>query len=126
LKRKAYLVCLLAGVIGAPAFAADPPAKSPSASAAQPPAAAKEGGASKAMDHLDLDSTEVTGNRELPKVMVIVPWKHTDPGEVAGRPAHSLMDEVLKPIDRDVLRREMGYYDKLGAAKPESHTQPEN
>jgi hypothetical protein len=78
------------------------------------------------MDRIDLEATEVTGGRELPKVMVIVPWKHADGGAVAGRPANSLMDEVLKPLDRDVLRREVDYYAKLGTTPSEPPSKPEN
>src|SRR4051812_4820052 len=31
------------------------------------------------VDRLELDPTAVTGNRELPKVMSIVPWKNAEP-----------------------------------------------
>lgn len=59
---------------------------------------------------LRLESTVVTGNRELPKVMSIVPWKKAQPGEMAGRPSSSLLNEVLAPVDREVLRRQLRYY----------------
>jgi hypothetical protein len=71
------------------------------------------------MDHLELDTTMITGNRELPKVMVIVPWKRADLGDMKGRPTNSLLNEVLTPVDRDVFRREMRYFDAL-TAKPET------
>ncbi len=74
------------------------------------------------VDRLELDPTTITGNRELPKVMVIVPWKRSDLGELQGRPANSLLNEVLSPVDRDVFRREMRYFDALDAAPS---TQPE-
>jgi hypothetical protein len=82
----------------------------------------KAGG--KAEDHLQLDTTQITGNQELPKVLYIVPWKRSDLGDLLGRPANSLLDEVLQPVDRDVFRRENRYYDALkpdqsaGAGKP--------
>ncbi len=69
-----------------------------------------------ANDRLDLDTTVVTGNRELPKVMVIVPWKKADLGELSGEPFNSLLDEVLTPVDRDVFRREVTYYDAVSGA----------
>lgn len=69
------------------------------------------------MDRLDLDATQITGNRELPKVLYIVPWKQSDLGDLVGKPTNSLLDEVLAPIDRDVFRRENRYYDAL---KPDS------
>lgn len=64
----------------------------------------------KSNDRLDLDTTVVTGNRELPKVLYIVPWKKADIGELPAQPFNTLLDEVLTPVDRDVFRREVTYY----------------
>ncbi len=69
----------------------------------------------KTMDRLELDSTAITGNRELPKVLYIVPWKKADLGDFIGRPANSLLDEVLTPVDREVFRRQTDYFAKLNA-----------
>jgi hypothetical protein len=76
-------------------------------------AAGAKTGARKGPDRLELDPTDITGNRELPKVLYIVPWKRSDLGDLAGRPVNSLLDEVLQPLDRDVFRRENRYYDAL-------------
>ena len=65
------------------------------------------------IDQLDLDRTEVTGNQELPKVLYIVPWQKSDPGDLAGRPVNSLLDEVLAPLDREEFIRQVDYYDDL-------------
>jgi hypothetical protein len=62
-----------------------------------------------AQDRAEIDKTRITGNRELPKVLYIVPWKKPEPGELAARPLHSVLDEVLAPLDRDVVRREQHY-----------------
>jgi len=67
----------------------------------------------KGPDRLQLDATDITGNRELPKVLYIVPWKRSDLGDVVGKPVNSLLDEVLQPLDRDVFQRENRYYDAL-------------
>jgi hypothetical protein len=75
------------------------------------PTESKGGG--KAEDHLQLDTTQITGNQELPKVLYIVPWKRSDLGDLLGKPANSLIDEVLQPVDRDVFKRENRYYDAL-------------
>jgi len=69
--------------------------------------------AHKGPDRLQLDATEITGNRELPKVLYIVPWKRSDLGDLTGRPVNSLLDEVLQPLDRDVFQRENRYYNGL-------------
>ena len=79
---------------------------------AAPPAAAKAGGG-KGQDRIELDTTQITGNRELPKVLYIVPWKRSDLGDLVGKPPNSLLDEVLAPVDRDVFKRENRYYDAL-------------
>ena len=61
-------------------------------------------------DRLDLGTATVTGDREQPKVMYIVPWKRSDIGDLAGKPMNSLVDEILSPVDRDVFKREVVYY----------------
>jgi len=94
------------------------------------PASAEAGAARtpvrKGADRLQLDATEITGNRELPKVLYIVPWKHPDLGDLGGKPVNSLVDEVLQPLDRDVFQRENRYYDALspGANAPKPGTVP--
>ena len=62
-----------------------------------------------AQDRADIDRSQIIGNRELPKVLYIVPWKKPLPGELAGRPVASVLDEALAPIDRDVFRRQVQY-----------------
>ena len=109
-----------------PAVATSSAAKAPRASAAKPaagptpagtPKAAATGAAAApkraAKDRLELQATQITGNRELPRVMYVVPWKRPDPGDLSGRPANSLLDEVLAPVDRDVFQRQNRYYDAL-------------
>ncbi len=65
------------------------------------------------MDELDLGATEVTGNQELPKVLYIVPWRDSDPGDLMGRPGNTLLDDVLAPVDRNEFTREVDYYSDL-------------
>ncbi len=71
-----------------------------------------------AQDRADIDRTRVIGNRELPKVLYIVPWKKPPPGELSGRPTHSVLDDLLVPVDRDVFRRHVNYDQQLNAPKP--------
>jgi len=65
------------------------------------------------MDRMELGRTEITGNQELPKVLYIVPWQKSDPGDLMGRPVNTLLDEVLAPIDREEFIRRVGYYGDL-------------
>jgi hypothetical protein len=65
------------------------------------------------MDSMELGRTEITGNQELPKVLYIVPWKKSDPGNLMGKPVNTLLDEVLAPVDREEFIRRVEYYDDL-------------
>jgi hypothetical protein len=128
-----------------PASASDPPAApasdplAPAAAPAKPPKATAQseageprantsrtqatakppgGPAPKALgatDRLELGTATVTGDREQPKVMYIVPWKKSDIGDLAGKPMNSLVDEILAPVDRDVFKREVVYYKAVQA-----------
>ncbi|MDJ0918789.1 MAG: hypothetical protein QNJ05_13560 [Woeseiaceae bacterium] len=71
------------------------------------------------MDRLTLGRTEITGNQELPKVMYIVPWQKSDPGDLMGRPVNTLLDEVLAPLDREEFIRQVDYYSDLEGSNEE-------
>ena len=66
-----------------------------------------------AEEQMDLEGMAVIGNRELPKALFIVPWK--DPGAdlAPERPVNSLIDEALQPVDPDVFRRKLDYFDTV-------------
>lgn len=66
-----------------------------------------------AQDRADMDRTQIIGNRELPKVLYIVPWKKPLPGDMSPRPLDSVLDEALAPVDRDVFRRQVRYDQQL-------------
>ena len=87
------------------------PAAAPSSATNKP--AGKPAAKGNAKDRLDLESTQITGNRELPKVLYIVPWRSAEMGDLVGRPVNSLLDEVLEPVDRDVFRRQNRYFEAL-------------
>jgi hypothetical protein len=93
--------------------AATPPIAAPEPLQPATAAKAKNPTKGRAQDRLELDTTQITGNQELPKVMYVVPWKRSDLGDLTGRPANSLLDEVLAPVDRDVFRRQNRYYEAL-------------
>ena len=66
------------------------------------------------MDRLELGPRRIiTGNQELPKVLYIVPWKKSDPGDLMGPPVNTLLDEVLAPLDREEFVRQVDYYGDL-------------
>jgi hypothetical protein len=94
------------------------PAATPPATPATPQASA-ERPAARVMDSLDLGTTSITGNAELPKVLYIVPWKKSDLGDLVGRPVNTLLDEVLAPVDPEVFQRHLSYYETLNGTKVE-------
>jgi hypothetical protein len=132
----ALLLCAVAAFAAEPAAKPTPPTSAPKAAtdaspavdtSATPPAPADSKPAAAERkpatpgkraqnDRLDLDTTIVTGNRELPKVLYIVPWKKADLGELPAQPFNTLLDEVLTPVDRDVFRREVTYYGVVSSA----------
>ncbi len=82
-----------------------------------------------AQDRADIDRTQIIGNRELPKVLYIVPWKKPLPGTLSGRPVASVLDEALAPLDREVLQRQIHYHAQAtarpaGAAAPGAAAAP--
>lgn len=81
-------------------------------------------GVAQAEDRADIDRTQIIGNRELPKVLYIVPWKKPLPGDASGKPAMSVLDEALAPIDRDVFRRQVSYDAQARQATEASATKP--
>ena len=63
-----------------------------------------------AEDRMELDKANIQGASELPKVLYIVPWKKA---EIGTRPVkiNRMVDEVL-PVDREVLQREIKFYEQ--------------
>jgi hypothetical protein len=104
--------------VGAPRPAADASPTSPPPAAATPIQSASRA-TPRVMDSLDLGTTSITGNAELPKVLYIVPWKRSDLGDLVGRPVNTLLDEVLAPVDPAVFERHLSYYDSLYGERAE-------
>jgi hypothetical protein len=105
--------CHMARVLLVLALCACAGARAAEPRAAAVPAPAPVAKADRAVDRLQLDATAITGTRELPKVMSIVPWKAAEPPAGPDRPMGSLIDEVLAPVDRDEFRREITYFRDL-------------
>jgi hypothetical protein len=142
IRASLWLLCIAAPVAGAAEPAAKDPSRAAAVEEAQPavrdpvvakatrPAKPRASGATadaaakapKAQDSLELDASKITGTRELPKVMAVVPWKRSDIGDLAGRPVNSLVDEALQPVDREVFRREISYYGALDPDRPKAET----
>lgn len=64
-----------------------------------------------AEERMELDKANIQGASELPKVLYIVPWKKAEIGDKPVK-INRMVDEVLSPIDRDVLQREVKFYEQ--------------
>ena len=73
-----------------------------------------------AQDRAELERTPIVGNRELPKVLYIVPWKNPAAPPLAARLGGGVLDEPPTTLDRDVLRRQL----RLDAQQRERPTPP--
>ena len=73
-----------------------------------------------AQERLELEGTEIIGNKELPKVLYIVPWKSVERFEIKTPPIESIMEQRLTPISRAAFKRQIQYHDAIfSQAKPE-------
>lgn len=112
------LFAMLASIAG---FAADsaatPPATKPAAagSAASGFANAANSAAKKPADTKSNSElvTNVVGSQEAPTVLNVVPWKDKEVKLEKKSPTTSILNQVLQPLDRDVLRREVQYFRSL-------------
>ena len=57
-------------------------------------------------------------------MLYILPWKKPLPVALVGRPALSVLDEALQPIDRDVFRRGLRYDAQVRALSGETAADP--
>ena len=76
----------------------------------QAKAKGKEQDGEKAKDEAkELSGISIVGNKEAPKSLFIVPWKSSELGVETGL-ASSLLNEDLKPVDKEVFERELDFY----------------
>ena len=66
-----------------------------------------------AEEPIEMTGTNIRGSTELPKVLYIVPWKKAELGDILMQAGVSMFDDELAPIDRDVFRRQVQYYELL-------------
>ena len=68
-----------------------------------------------AQDSLQLEGTSITGNKELPMVLYILPWKTVERFEIESPPITSIMDQELQPLDRATFKRTIHYHQAINA-----------
>jgi len=69
-------------------------------------------GPAHAAERLELDRTTILGNRELPKVTFVIPWRDIEVA-VPDWPLERVVDEPLLPIDREVFQLQMQQTEEL-------------
>jgi len=57
-----------------------------------------------------ISGMSIIGNDEAPKSLFIVPWKSSEIGSDTGLTS-GLLDDSMRPVDRDVFMREIDYYE---------------
>lgn len=62
---------------------------------------------------LDLDATSIIGNREVPRIIYLLAWKKAPQGDILQQQLDSLHTAEVKPLDRDVFNRRIGYHELL-------------
>ena len=56
---------------------------------------------------IELKSSTIKGNSELPKILYVVPWKKVAATEIKYKlTVHGISDDVMKPIDPEEFRRQ--------------------
>lgn len=79
------------------------------------------GNAASAEQQLEIKKgVSVFGSSELPKGLTIVPWQAQAPDVTVEKLRFTVVDEIFQPIDRDVLRRQLGYYREIFPAPLQS------
>ena len=58
----------------------------------------------------ELSGISIIGNKEAPKSLYIVPWKNSEVG-VRTSLISGLLDETMKPVDKEVFMRELEFYE---------------
>ncbi len=69
--------------------------------------------ASSAQQKIEMQGTAIIGNKELPRILYIIPWKSDQPVALTAPPFHSVLDEPFKTVERNRFRRKLEFYQSL-------------
>lgn len=62
-----------------------------------------------AEERINMQAMSIVGNKELPNVLYILPWKQANLPEMVELPLSSLINDALQPIDRQTMLRRQYY-----------------
>jgi len=102
-----FIVGLLLALSGAAMASEKRPAARNAAQHAPKTTESKQEG--KASDAKELSGISIVGNDEAPKSLYIVPWKSSELG--AATSMGMKLDESATPVDRDVFKRQLDFYE---------------
>jgi len=74
------------------------------------PKSTKKKSVKKGSEVKELSGISIIGNKEAPKSLYIVPWKNSEVG-VRSSLTSGLLDESMRPIDKEVFMRELDFYE---------------
>jgi hypothetical protein len=63
-----------------------------------------------AAERLELEGAAIIGNQDLPQVLYIMPWKESDMDNMVVKPGMRFKDQLLKPLDRTIFKRQIRHY----------------
>ncbi|MDE2447663.1 MAG: hypothetical protein KGO22_01740 [Gammaproteobacteria bacterium] len=92
--------------------------KSSDAQSGKPPQASSDKGTredAQPSGDVRMSGMSILGNEDAPKSLVIVPWKSAEIGKMPG--LSMLLDDAVRPVDKDVFLRELAYYQVREDAK---------
>jgi len=61
-------------------------------------------------NRLELEGTSIIGNKELPRILYIVPWKPAQKIDIPAPPIVSILDQPLRKLDRNEFRRQVRFH----------------
>ncbi|VAW69821.1 hypothetical protein MNBD_GAMMA09-2476 [hydrothermal vent metagenome] len=62
-----------------------------------------------AEERINMETMSIIGNKELPNILYILPWKQANLPEMVELPLSSLINDALQPIDRQTMLRRQYY-----------------
>lgn len=62
---------------------------------------------------LEMEGTAIIGNKELPKVLYIVPWKSPERFDIRAPAINSILDQPIPTLERGAFRRRIYYYQAI-------------
>jgi hypothetical protein len=77
-------------------------------------AAAEDGKSDRQSETKELSGMSIVGNDDAPKSLYIVPWKSSEVGVETS--LKTMLNEGDVPVDRDVFKRQLGFY-KVSTSK---------